>query len=145
MKSEPKAYSIDDLEADGKTMWEGVRNFQARNFMMNDMSTGDLVLFYHSNAEPSGIVGIAEVCSSSYADPTQFDRDSKYFDLKAEEKNPRWFLVDIKFKKEFKNIISLEQLKGDPALKNMKLVQKGQRLSVQPVSKKEFEYIIKNF
>ena len=142
MKSEPKAYSIDDLKKDGKTHWDGVRNYQARNFMRDEMRVGDQVLFYHSNAEPPGIMGVAEVCKGSYPDFTQFDTSSKYYDPKATKENPRWFFVDIKFKKKFANIISLEQLKEDPNITKMKVIQRGQRLSIQPVTKQEFEHIL---
>jgi predicted RNA-binding protein with PUA-like domain len=144
MKSEPSVYSIDDLKKEGTTMWDGVRNYQARNFMMKDMKVGDKVLFYHSNADPPGIAGIAQVSKESYPDPTQFDPSSKYFDQKSSKENPRWFLVDIAFVSKFDTLIPLETLKSDPELHDMMVVQKGQRLSVQPVTKEEFDYITKN-
>lgn len=142
MKSEPSTYSIENLEKDKTTMWEGVRNYQARNFMRDDMKIGDMILFYHSNANPSGIAGIAEVCSKAYPDPTQFDPKSKYFDSKSKKENPIWFLVDIKFKQKFRKLIPLETLKQEKQLKDMVLTQKGSRLSVQPVKEKEFRHIL---
>jgi predicted RNA-binding protein with PUA-like domain len=143
MKSEPNAYSIDDLQKDKKTHWDGVRNYQARNFMRDEMEMGDKVFFYHSNAEPPGITGIAEVCSKPYPDKTQFDQKSKYYDPKATKEQPRWYLVDIQFKKKLKNMIPLPLIKEQKTLKDMKLIQKGQRLSIQPITKKEWEYITK--
>src|SRR5690606_27389126 len=107
MKSEPEVFSISDLERDGRTLWEGVRNYQARNFMMNDMKVGDEVLFYHSNAEPPGVAGIAQVSSAAVPDPTAFDKKSEYFEPKATKENPRWFCVEVKFVKKFKAVLPL--------------------------------------
>ncbi len=143
MKSEPTVYSIDDLKKNSTTHWEGVRNYQARNFMKS-MNIGDLVFFYHSNSKPSGISGIAQVSKMFYPDHTSWDKKSRYFDPKSTKEDPRWFMVDIKFIKKLNSIISLDELKNNPNLKEMKVVQKGSRLSVQPVSKDEFLEVIKD-
>lgn len=143
MKSEPHVYSIDDLKRDGKTSWEGVRNYQARNFMRDQMKVGDLVLFYHSNAEPPGVAGVAKVCKSAYPDAAAWDPKSKYYDEKSSPKNPIWIRVDIEFVEKFSHFISLEELKENKNLKGMMVIQKGTRLSVQPVSKEHFEMIEK--
>jgi len=142
-KSEPSVYSIDDLQKQRKTHWEGVRNYQARNFMRDSMRVGDLVLFYHSNAKPSGVVGIAMVCSKPYPDHFAQDKKSKYYDAKATKESPIWHMVDVCFVKKFEDIISLEDLKNNKKLKNMMVVQKGSRLSVQPVSEKDFEEVLR--
>jgi len=143
MKSEPGSYNINDLERDGVSGWEGVRNFQARNFMRDEMRVGDKVLFYHSNAKPSGVAGIAEVCSKSHADPTAFDRKSPYYEPKSTKKDPIWMMVDIKFIQKFPQVLSLEEIRKIPACKDMLLLKKGQRLSVQPVDKLHFQAIKK--
>ncbi len=143
MKSEPSAYSIDDLERDGKTYWDGVRNYQARNFMRDEMKIGDKVIFYHSNTEPPSAVGIAEVVKESYPDFSAFDPSDKHFDPKSKEEKPTWFMVDIKFVKKFKNIVPLQAMKENPKLQEMKLVQRGNRLSVMPITKEEFDEIVK--
>ena len=143
MKSEPDVYSIDNLAKDTTTPWEGVRNYQARNFMMNEMSPGDEVLFYHSNAEPPGVAGLAKVCGKAAPDQTQFDKRSEVFDPKATQEKPRWFCVEVKFVKKFKNLVSLSSIKSSKALVKMVLVQKGSRLSIQPVTAVEFEIIKK--
>lgn len=142
MKSEPSTYSIDDLKRDKKTAWEGVRNYQARNFMRDQMKYGDHVFFYHSNAKPPAIVGHATVCKESYPDPSQFDPRNKYYDKKATPEKPIWYLVDICFEEKFKTPLSLEQLKSTPGLEKMLVAQKGSRLSVQPVEKKHFIQIM---
>jgi predicted RNA-binding protein with PUA-like domain len=139
MKSEPDVYSIDDLERDGSTYWDGVRNYKARN-NMRAMKVGDEVLFYHSNAKPPGIAGIARVCREAYPDPTQFDRKSKYFDQKSKPDDPRWSLVDIEFVAKLPEAVSLDSVKNDPALSEMELVRYG-RLSVQAVTTAEFERV----
>lgn len=143
MKSEPDAFSIEDLKnRPNKTEhWDGVRNYQARNFMRDEMKKGDMVLFYHSSCKDVGVAGIAKVVKESYPDHTQFDPNSKYFDAKASEDNPRWFMVDVKWVKSFKEVIPLKLLKECQELKDMHLVKRGTRLSIQPVTKKEFEYI----
>ncbi len=143
IKSEPEVFSIDHLAKDTTTWWEGVRNYQARNFMMKDMAVGDEVLFYHSNAEPPGIAGLAKVSSGALPDPTQFDKKSEYFDPKATLKNPRWLCVEVQFVKKFKNLVSLSEVKKMQALDKMLLIQKGSRLSIQPVTATEFELIKK--
>lgn len=143
MKSEPDVFSIDDLKKQKTTTWDGVRNYQARNFMMNDMQVGDLVLFYHSNAKPPGIAGLATVSKKAEPDPTQFDKKSEYYDPKATKEKPRWFCVKVKFKEKFKDLIPLEDIKSEKALKDMLVVQKGQRLSIQPVKEKDYKHILK--
>jgi predicted RNA-binding protein with PUA-like domain len=144
IKSEPHAYSIDDLanEKNETTSWEGVRNYQARNFMRDDMKKGDLVLFYHSNAKPPGVVGTAKVVSESYVDHFAFDTNSKYFDPKSKRDSPRWFMVDVKLVKKFKAVVGLPEIKATKSLAKMVLVNNS-RLSVQPVTKKEFDTILK--
>tara|TARA_Y100001935_G_C17309646_1_gene514895 strand:- start:4277 stop:4741 length:465 start_codon:yes stop_codon:yes gene_type:complete len=145
MKTEPNVYSIDDLKRERKTQWEGIRNYQARNFMMKDMRIGDQVFIYHSNATPPGIVGLATVSSEPYPDHFAWDDTSKYFDPKSTQENPRWYMVDVTFEKKFKTMISLEQLKNDRNLTDMMVTKKGSRLSIQPVETSEFEYIIKTY
>jgi len=142
MKSEPDVYSIDDLERDGTDSWEGVRNYQARNFM-REMAEGDLVLFYHSNAKPPGVAGLCRISREAYPDDTQFDEKSKYYDAKSKKEEPRWSMVDVTFIERFDEEISLQALKDDPALEGMLVTQKGSRLSVQPVEKKHFRRLLK--
>ena len=141
MKSEPDDYSIDDLKRDKRAGWDGVRNYQARNFMRDDMRVGDGVLFYHSNAEPPGIAGIAKVCSKPYPDKTAFNKSDKHFDPKSKKDDPTWFLVDVCFVKKFKKFVSLNELKTDPRFEGMVVTMRGSRLSIQPVSKKHFDII----
>lgn len=143
MKSEPDVFSIADLEKKRQSGWDGVRNYQARNFMRDDMRVGDLVFFYHSNAEPSGIAGIARVSKESHPDPTQFEKTSEYFDHKATKAKPIWFMVEVEFVEKFSQILPLDALKKEQALASMPLVQKGSRLSVMPVSLKDWETILK--
>lgn len=138
MKSEPDVYSIDHLRKDGATWWTGVRNYQARNFMMKDMQVGDRVLFYHSNAEPPGVAGVAEVCKLAQPDPTQFDKKSDAFDPKARAEKPIWFCVQVRFVEKFPNLISLQDLRSEKSLSSMLVLKKGQRLSIQPVTAAEF-------
>jgi predicted RNA-binding protein with PUA-like domain len=128
MKSEPTSFSFEDLKkSENKTThWDGVRNYQARNFMMKDMKIGDEVLFYHSNCDVPGVVGLAYVSSEPYPDFTAFDKNSKYYDPKSTPEKPRWFMVDITWKADFKRIVSLKEIKSIPELSSMKLVQKGQ-------------------
>ena len=140
MKSEPHAYSIDDLARDGSAPWTGVRNYQARNFMRDDMREGDLVLFYHSSTTPPGVAGIARVSRAGYPDPTARDPDSDYFDPKASDEDPRWFLVDVEFVEKLDSLVPLETLKETPGLEEM-VVTKRSRLSVQPVREDEFEIV----
>ena len=144
MKSEPDVYSIDDLERDGSTCWEGVRNYKARN-NMRDMTVGDEVLFYHSNAKPPGVVGIARVCKEAYPDHYAFDKKHKYFDAKSDADNPRWYMVDVEFVSKIDDVevpLSLHDIKADPKLADMELVRYG-RLSVQSVKRVEFDRVKK--
>ena len=140
MKSEPDVYPFSQLITDGKTHWDGVRNYQARNMMRDDLKLGDFVLFYHSNTKPPHVAGIAKVCREGYPDHTSWDPNSKYFDEKSTPENPRWVMVDIEPVKEM-NMVSLADIKANPALEDMPLVQRGQRLSVQPVSQDQYEEI----
>ncbi len=142
MKSEPDAFSIDDLKRKKREAWDGVRNYQARNYMRDGMRVGDKVFFYHSNCAEPGIVGIAEVATDGYPDPSQFDPKSKYFDAGSSRDNPRWMLVDVKFVKKLKRTITLKELQADPALDGMVLLRKGSRLSVQPVEAAHWEHIL---
>jgi|TARA_R100001132_G_C3226689_1_gene63031 predicted RNA-binding protein with PUA-like domain len=143
MKSEPDAFSIDDLAArPGKREhWDGVRNYQARNFM-REMKKGDKVLFYHSSCPEPGVVGVAKVVKEAYPDFTAFDPESKYFDPKSSPDKPRWFMVDIQFQKKLKRTIALAELKQNPLLEGMQLLRKGNRLSVMPVAESEFDAIL---
>jgi predicted RNA-binding protein with PUA-like domain len=140
VKSEEEEYSIDDLARDGSAAWTGVRNYEARNLMRDSMSDGDGVVYYHSNASPPGVAGIARVQGEPYPDPTQFDETSRYFDPKATPENPRWWLVDIAFVEKFPRLIPLRELKEDPRLTEMVLLNR-MRLSVQPVSPGEFSVL----
>jgi predicted RNA-binding protein with PUA-like domain len=142
MKSEPGTYSIDDLERDGETCWDGVRNYQARNFMRDEMQVGDGVLFYHSNASPPGVVGVAEVSRESYPDHTARDPESHYYDEKATDDDARWHMVDIRFKQKLARTVPLDELKADPALEGMTVTTRS-RLSVQPVSRQHFEHVLR--
>lgn len=144
MKSEPEDYSIDDLKKDKRTLWSGVRNYQARNFMTQEMKKNDVVIFYHSNATPPGIVGLATVSSDkAVADPLQFDKKSDYFEKRAGPDKVVWECVEVSYKAHAKNFLSLDQLKDVAALKEMRLLQRGNRLSITPVSEKEFKAISK--
>jgi predicted RNA-binding protein with PUA-like domain len=142
-KSEPDVYSIDDLERDGSTHWEGVRNYQARNSMRDDVRVGDGVLFYHSSARPTAIVGLAEVAKDAYPDATQFDPDSPYHDPKAKKDDPPWLRVDVRFVARFARPLTLEELKGDDELDGMLLLRRGQRLSIQPVEPRHWRRVLK--
>ena len=142
MKSEPDAYSIDDLERDGREMWDGIRNYQARNMMRDDMKIGDEVFFYHSNCKEPGIVGVARVASEPYPDPTQFDRRSRYYDPKSDSDNPRWCLVDVEFVRKTRRNIPLAELKADQRLGGMILTRKGNRLSIMPVERRHWNRIL---
>jgi len=144
MKSEPNAFSFDDLlSAKGKrTHWDGIRNYQARNFMRDNMRKGDRVLFYHSNAKPPGVVGIAEVVKNAYPDHTQFDPASHYHDPKSDPDEPRWLMVDIRAVERLPELVELDALKANPRLAQMAVVQRGQRLSIQPVSPEEWSEVL---
>lgn len=143
MKSEPEVFSIDDFKKKKKTFWDGVRNFQARNFMKNEMKKGDKVIFYHSNADPSGAAGFAEIAKEGYPDHTQFDPESHYYEPKATPEKPYWYMVDVKFVQKFKKYVPLSEIKANPKLRKMRLVQPGNRLSVMPIEKSEFDEIVK--
>jgi predicted RNA-binding protein with PUA-like domain len=145
MKSEPDVFSFDDLKKRPKKTepWNGVRNYQARNFMRDEMKIGDQILFYHSSCDVPGVAGIAKVNSETYPDLTQFDKKSEYFDPKATNENPRWFLIDVTFMKDLKSFVSLEEIKKHKNLSEMRLLQRGNRLSILPVTREEFEYIVK--
>ena len=143
IKSEPDVFSIDDLAKVNREPWTGVRNYQARNSMRDDMKPGDLALFYHSNAVPPGVAGIARVAGTPYPDSTQFDPESEYFDPKATLATPRWMLVDFEFVAKFPSYVPLQQMKEDPALEGMAVLQKGTRLSITPVEAKHFKRLCK--
>lgn len=138
MKVEPSAYTIDDLERDGRTGWEGVRNYKARNLLRDEIQVGDGVLFYASNADPSGVVGLAEVVRAGYPDPLQFVHGHGYFDPKATPDAPIWYSVDIRFVERFPAVVPLADLRANPALRGMMVIKRGARLSVQPVSPAEY-------
>ncbi len=142
MKSEPTTYSIQDLQKSGKDIWDGVRNYQARNFMMKDMQTGDEILFYHSNAHPPGVAGLATVSRLNLPDPTAFDPRSPYYDPSSTKENPRWFCVEVAFKSVFKKLVSLQELRQQKELAQMVLLKKGQRLSVMPITQEEYKHIV---
>ncbi len=142
MKSEPDTYSIDQLRKDKTTWWEGVRNYQARNYMMKEMNVGDEVLFYHSSCDVPGVAGLAVISQEAEADQLQFDKKSDYYDPKATKEKPIWFCTQVKFVDLVKNYVSLEQIRKDKKLKDMIVIQKGSRLSIQPVSKADFDHIL---
>jgi predicted RNA-binding protein with PUA-like domain len=145
IKSEPDEFSFDDLLERPKQTepWTGVRNYQARNFIRDGMKIGDKILFYHSSTAVPAVAGIAEVISKPYTDPLQFDEKSDYYDKGSSPENPRWLAVDVKAVEKLKNAVTLEQIKQESKLQKMRLVQRGNRLSVMPVTKNEFETIIK--
>ncbi len=144
MKSEPDVFSIDDLAAapDGTTLWDGIRNYQARNTLRDDVQKGDLVLYYHSRATPPHVAGVAKVVRGGYPDPTQFDPQAKYHDPGASPDAPRWYCVDIRFERKLARPVSLPELKAEPALAEMVVTQKGSRLSVQPVTEAEYKAVL---
>ncbi len=142
MKSEPDAYSIDDLERDGREPWDGIRNYQARNMMRDEMAIGDEVFFYHSNCKEPGIVGVMKVASEPYPDPTQFDRKSKYYDPKSTKDNPRWCLVDVEFVRKLDRNITLSEIKATKGLDGLILTRKGNRLSIMPIEKKHWNRLL---
>ena len=143
VKSEPSAFSFDDLLAapDQTTCWDGVRNYQARNFMRDDMRVGDGVLYYHSNADPTGVVGIAEVAREAYPDHTAFDPSDSHYDPKSREESPTWMMVDIRAVRLVQPIITLAELREVPGLEGMELLRRGSRLSVQPVTAEEWRIV----
>ena len=142
MKSEPDAYSIDDLERDGREMWDGIRNYQARNMMRDDMRVGDEVIFYHSACKEPAAVGIMKIASEPYPDPTQFDPRSKYHDPKSSEDDPRWYLVDVEFVRKFSRPLTLKELRTEPGLEGMILLRRGNRLSITPVDKQHWYLLL---
>lgn len=142
IKNEPDCYSFQDLERDGVSSWEGVRNYQARNFMRDDMRPGDRVLYYHSSIATPAVVGVAEVASEPYPDPTQFDPADEYFDPKATQDAPRWVMVDFKPVKPLKRPVTLTELRSVPELAEMRLLARGNRLSVMPVADEHFDLIM---
>ena len=142
-KTEPDAFSIDDLCKDGEAPWDGVRSFQARNVMRDGMRTGDLVLVYHSSCDPPGVVGIAEVIREAHPDPSQFDPKSKYFDPKSTKDAPRWLMVRVRFVEKLPRMVTLAELKADPELDGMIVTRKGSRLSVMPVEREHFARVCK--
>ena len=146
MKSEPSTFSIDDLAKAPKktTCWDGVRNYQARNFMRDEMKKRDLAFFYHSSCDPAGIVGVVEIVREGYPDHTAFDRKDRHYDPKSRPDEPTWFMVDIKLKRKLKRIITLKELRefADSKLSDFRLLKKGNRLSVMPLAKKEWDFIL---
>ncbi len=144
-KSEPDVFSIEDLKKskNGTASWEGVRNYQARNFLRDDVKKGDLVLFYHSSVEPMAVAGVAAVVKEGYIDFYAFDSKSNYYDPKSNPDKPQWYMVDVKFKSQFKNPVTLKSIRTYKELANMRLIQKGGRLSIQPITKEEFDFIVK--
>jgi len=142
MKTEPDEFSIDDLAKKKVEPWTGVRNYQARNFMRDGMKVGDGVFFYHSSCAVPGVAGIADVATEAYPDPTQFDRKSDYYDEASRRESPRWFLVDVKFKRKLKRTIALTELKDRKELDGFTLLARGNRLSVLPVTKAEWDFIL---
>ena len=143
MKVEPSAYSIDDLARDGSTSWEGVRNYQARNLIRDEMQEGDSVLFYASSANPSGVTGLAEIARAAYPDACAWKKGHTYFDAASTADKPVWYSVDVRFVERFPGIVSLDTLKSTPGLEEMVVTKKGSRLSIQPVTKREFEIVSK--
>lgn len=142
MKSEPDAYSIDDLERDGREPWDGIRNYQARNMMRDDMRIGDKAFFYHSSCKVPAIVGIMRIASEAYPDPTQFDEASKYYDAKSSREEPRWMLVDVEFERRLERPIPLTELKEQRGLDEFLLLKRGNRLSIFPVDEAHWDAVL---
>ena len=143
MKSEPEVYSIDDLHRDGTAGWDSIRNYKARNYLRDEMQVGDQVLFYHSNAKPPGVAGVAEVVKAGHPDPVQFDPNSDYFDPKATVEKPVWYQVTVRFVERLATFVPLDALKAEPALSGMMVTRRGARLSVQPVSPEHFARVLR--
>jgi predicted RNA-binding protein with PUA-like domain len=143
MKNEPEDYSIDDLAKDKTEPWDGIRNYQVRNMIRDEMRIGDNAFFYHSNCEIPGIYGQMTICKEAYVDHTAFDKKAKYYDPKSKIEAPRWLMVDVEFKKKFNKIVSLKELKSFNELSQMRVVQRGNRLSITKLEKKEWDFIIK--
>ena len=142
MKSEPETYSIDDLKEFQTDHWDGIRNYQVRNFFRDQMKVGDKAFFYHANCKEPGIVGLMEIASEAYPDHTAFDSKEKYFDAKSDPENPRWLMLDVNYIRHTKRNITLSELRDHSSIKEMRLLQKGNRLSVIPMTKEEWEYIL---
>ena len=142
MKSEPDTYSIDDLQSFGVDHWDGIRNYQVRNFFRDQMQVGDQAFFYHSNCKEPGIVGTMEIVSKAYPDHTAFDPSEKYFDSKSDPENPRWLMVEVRYVRHLDRMITLGELRQQKQIADMKLLQRGNRLSVLPLSKMEWQYIL---
>lgn len=143
VKSEPDVYGIDNLKKDKTTQWDGVRNYQARNFLRDEFKVGDLVIFYHSNSEPPGVAGVAEVVKIGLADQLQFNKNSEYYEPRASTEEPVWYAPKIRFREKFRNFVPIDQLREREDLKDLMLLRRGNRLSVMPISKKAFEIILK--
>jgi predicted RNA-binding protein with PUA-like domain len=143
MKTEPGDYSIDDLRHDRTTQWNGIRNYQARNILRDNIKVDDEVLIYHSSTRPTGVAGTARVIIAGYPDPTAWDKRSRYYDTKSTPDDPVWFAVDIKFTAKFRRFVTLDEIKSTPALKGIMVARRGMRLSVQPVDRKQFEIIVR--
>jgi len=141
MKSSPANYSIQDLEREGRTHWDGVRNYTARNFMRDDMKVGDAVLFHHSNAKPPGVAGIGVVCREGYVDHTAFDRKSKGYDARSSKDDPRWIMVDLEFSERFEDVVSMDEMRAAKGLEEFPVLLRGQRLSIMPITRKQFEIV----
>ena len=142
MKNEPEDYNIDDLKRDKIEPWDGIRNYQVRNMIRDEMMIGDQAFFYHSNCEIPGIYGLMTINTKAYPDHTAFDKKAKYYDPKSKKENPTWLMVDVKYKRKLKKVISLTELKKHKSLSNMRVVQKGNRLSITKVTKKEWDFIL---
>ena len=143
MKNEPDDYSIDDLKRDKIEPWDGIRNYQVRNMIRDEMKKGDLAFFYHSNCEVPGIYGLMVINSEAYTDHTAFDKKAKYYDPKSNREKPTWLMVDVKYKRKLKSVISLTELKNYKELSDMRVVQRGNRLSITKVNKKDWDFILK--
>lgn len=142
MKSEPDVYSIDDLRKEKTDHWEGIRNYQARNFIRDEMAKGDLAFFYHSNCSEPGVTGIMKIHKTAYPDFTAFDPEEKYYDPKSDPDSPRWFMVDVRYVRKLKRTVTLRELKHHESLSGMRLLQRGNRLSIMPVTEEEWNYIL---
>ena len=142
MKNEPEDYGIDDLKKDKTEHWDGIRNYQVRNMIRDDMNIGDIAFFYHSNCEIPGIYGLMTINSKAYPDHTAFDKKAKYYDVKSDKNKPTWLMVDVKYKRKLSNAITLKELKSKKELSEMRVVQKGNRLSITEVTEKDWEYIL---
>lgn len=142
MKNEPEDYGIDDLKKDKTEHWDGIRNYQVRNMIRDDMNIGDIAFFYHSNCEIPGIYGLMTINSKAYPDHTAFDKKAKYYDVKSDKNKPTWLMVDVKYKRKLSNAITLKELKSKKKLSEMRVVQKGNRLSITEVTEKDWEYIL---